>query len=105
VTFQNKRIILSNIEEASEHVQGSEKLALLPGVPFIPGSVPAFPSQGDRALFTYSSDGRLLRLREIKVEGQAVNDGLAAARKAHMLSDRSIRFGDAEFSLFYNPLF
>jgi methionyl-tRNA formyltransferase len=104
-TFQKKRIILSKIEEAPKHVQGSEKMALVPGVPFVPMRVPEFSSQDDEALFSYTADGRLLRLREIKVEGQVFKNGLAAARKAHMLSDRSVRLGDAEFSLFHNPLF
>jgi methionyl-tRNA formyltransferase len=105
VTFQNRRIILTNIEEVSEPVQGSERLTLLPGVPFILGRVPASLPRGDKALYTYASDGQLLRLREVKVEGQQANDGLTAALKAHMLSDRTIRLSGAEFSLSYNPLF
>lgn len=103
-TFHIKRIILNDIEEVTDPVPGSEAFALLPGVPFIRGPVPTHLPKGDKSLYVYSSDGKLLRLREVKVEGDQANNGFVAALKAKMLSPRAVRIGDKEFSLFYNPL-
>lgn len=103
-TFQSKRIILNDIEEVADRVPGSEAFALLPGVPFIRGPVPTHLPKGDKSLYVYSSDGKLLRLREVKVEGDQANNGFVAALKARMLSPRTVRIEDREFGLFYNPL-
>lgn len=102
VEFQKKRVILTNVEEA-ESVRGSEPLALLPGVPFAEGPVPRQPS-GEKPLYVYARDGKLLRLREVKVEGEQAKDGFRAALKAQMLCDRTVRSGESEFCMFYNPL-
>ncbi|KAE8556508.1 hypothetical protein EYB25_001209 [Talaromyces marneffei] len=102
--FQWKRIIFDEIEEVSQDtVPGSQWLSLLPGVAFTPGN----PTQNkihDKALYIYTTDGKLLRLNRLKVEGDRFNDALTAAQKAHMFSPKSFRATDAEFSLFYNPL-
>lgn len=102
VEFQKKRVIFTDIEEV-QPVRGSEQLALLPGVPFAEGPIPQQP-RGGKALYVFARDGKLLRLREVKVEGEQANDGFRAASKAQMLCDRPIRSGDAEFCMFYNPL-
>lgn len=102
VEFQKKRVIFTNVEEAKP-VPGSEPLALLPGVPFAEGPVPQQPS-GEKPLYVYARDGKLLRLREVKVEGQQANDGFRAAFKAQMLCNRAVRSGESEFCMFYNPL-
>lgn len=99
--FQWKRIIFDEIENISEDsVPGSKWLALLPGVPFIPSHV----RKGQRALYIYTVDGQLLRLGKLKVEGEKFNDALIAAQKARMFSPNKVRFTDAEFSIFNNPI-
>lgn len=100
--FLWKRLILEEIEVVShESVPGSQWLTLLPGVPFIPSPT---RSGRDKAIYVYTADGRLLRLSRVKVEGDKSNDALIATKKARMLSPNIVRFADAEFSLFYNPL-
>jgi methionyl-tRNA formyltransferase len=104
VSFQKKRVIFTDIELAEvQSVRGSEQLALLPGVPFAEGPLPQQP-RGEQALYVFARDGQLLRLRELKVEGQQASDGFRAAFKTQMLCDRTIRSGDSEFCMFYNPL-
>jgi methionyl-tRNA formyltransferase len=101
---QWKRIIFDKIEEVSQDtVPESQWLSLLPGVPFIPSS-PTQTKVHDKAMYVYTADGKLLRLKKLKVEGEKFNDALTAAQKAHMLSPKSFRATDAEFSLFFNPL-
>lgn len=102
-SFQTRRVIFTNIEEVDSK-ERFERFRLLPGVPFaeaVPGQKPHI----ENALYVYSGDGKLLRLREIKVEAQKVNDGFRAAKKAQMFSNRKLRLGDVEFYVFHNPLF
>ncbi|KAH8697167.1 methionyl-tRNA formyltransferase family protein [Talaromyces proteolyticus] len=102
--FQHKRIILEDIEEASDRISESRRLALLPGVPFVCGSLSDEPSCSVKSLYVYTSDGHLLRLRKVKVEGGKISDGFTAALKARMLSQNAICLENAEFSLSHNPL-
>jgi methionyl-tRNA formyltransferase len=104
-SYEEKRIIFDEIEEAPHHFPESERLALLPGVPFIRGHVSSQSPGDDKALYVYTRDGRLLRLGKMKVEGDKTKDSLISALKARMFSPNTVSFENVDFSLFYNPLF
>ncbi|QKX56254.1 uncharacterized protein TRUGW13939_03355 [Talaromyces rugulosus] len=104
-SYEEKRIIFEEIKEAPDHFPESERLALLPGVPFIRGQVSGQSPGEDKALYVYTRDGRLLRLGKMKVEGDKTKDSLNAAFKARMFSPNTVSFENVDFSLFYNPLF
>ena len=101
VSFQKKRIIFSEIEEV-EPLEGSRILSVIPGVPFVDGAKPIEPRQ-EKGLYVYTRDGKLIRIRQLKVEGEAAADGVRAALKARMLSERTVRSGSAVFTPFHNP--
>lgn len=101
-SFYQKRVILTQVEEV-EPPKGCDSLALVPGLPFVNASHPVSPKKG-RALHVFTSDGKVLRIDEMKVEGEAVADGLRAAIKARMFGDQSFTSDGAEFTPFRNPL-
>lgn len=103
--YEEKRIIFDEIEDAPDHFPESERLALLPGVPFIRGDVSSQSPRDDKALYVYTRNGQLLRLGKMKVEGDKTKDSLTAALKARMLSPNTVSFENFDFNLFYNPLF
>ncbi|CRG85347.1 methionyl-tRNA formyltransferase [Talaromyces islandicus] len=103
--YEEKRIIFDGIEEARDLLPESERLALLPGVPFIRGHFSAQSPRDDKAIYVYTRDGQLLRLVKIKVEGDKMKDSLTAALKARMFSSNTVSLDNVEFSLFHNPLF
>ncbi|KAJ5123358.1 hypothetical protein N7448_009455 [Penicillium atrosanguineum] len=102
LTFQQKRVILTEIEEV-EPPKGCDTLAVVPGLPFVNVPCPVEPKKG-RALHAFTRDGRVLRINKMKVEGEAVADGLRAAIKARMFGDRSFQSESVEFTTFRNPL-
>lgn len=102
LSFYRKRVILTDVEEV-EPPKGCDSFSLVPGLPFANASYPVGPKKG-RALYVYTHDGKVLRINQMKVEGEAVAEGLRAAIKAHMFGDQSFMSGGAEFTPFRNPL-
>lgn len=101
-SFYQKRVILTQVEEV-DPPKGSNSFSLVPGLPFTNASHPVGPKKG-RALYVYTRDGKVLRIDQMKVEGEAVAEGLRAAVKARMFGDRSFICDGAEFTPFRNPL-
>ncbi|KAJ5084389.1 hypothetical protein NUU61_008968 [Penicillium alfredii] len=101
-SFQQKRVIVTETEEV-DPPQGSDSFALLPGLPFANGPHPAEAKKG-RSLYVFTLDGKVLRINQMKVEGEQAADGLRAAIKARMFGDRTFQSGGAEFIPFRNPL-
>ncbi|KAJ5670309.1 uncharacterized protein N7477_005672, partial [Penicillium maclennaniae] len=102
LTFQQKRVILTETEEV-DPPKGCDTLAVVPGLPFVNAPCPVEPKKG-RALHVFTRDGKVLRINKMKVEGEAVADGLRAAIKARMFGDRSFQSEGVEFTTFRNPL-
>lgn len=101
-SFHQKRVILTETEEV-DPPRGSDRFAVVPGLPFANAPHPVEPKKG-RALHVFTNDGKVLRINQMKVEGEPAADGLRAAIKARMFGDRSFKLGDAEFTPFRNPL-
>lgn len=101
-SFKRKRIIFTKMEEV-EPLRGSDRLALIPGVPFTDATLPVQPQEG-KGLYVFTRDGKLLRIHEMKVEGEQAADGLKAALKARMMSSRTFHSDDSHFTVFHNPL-
>lgn len=101
-SFYQKRVILTHVEEV-EPPKGSRSFSLVPGLPFANAPHPVGPKKG-RALYVYTHDGKVLRIDQMKVEGEAVAEGLRAAIKARMFGDSSFICDGAEFTPFRNPL-
>lgn len=102
LSFQQKRVILTETKEV-EPPKGCESLAVVPGLPFANCSHPVGPKKG-RALHVFTRDGKVLRINQMKVEGEQAAEGLRAAVKARMFGDRSFQSGGVEFTAFRNPL-
>ena len=102
LSFFPKRVILIDTEEV-EPPKGCESLSVVPGLPFANAPHPVGPKKG-RSLYVFTCDGKVLRINQMKVEGEQVADGLRAAIKARMFGDRSFQVGGAEFTPFRNPL-
>ena len=100
-SFSHKRVIFTDIEEV-EPPNGCDAFSIVPGLPFADAPYPVEAKKG-RALYVFSCDGKLFRINKMKVEGEPSADGLRAAIKARMFSDRSIQAGGAEFTPFRNP--
>jgi methionyl-tRNA formyltransferase len=78
-----KRVIFDEIEEVPrDSIPGFHQL-FTSGVPFF-----FSPTQGkdrDKALYVFSLDRKLLRLKKLKFEGEKFNDARIAAQKARVL--------------------
>ncbi|KAL2000974.1 hypothetical protein VTN02DRAFT_2375 [Thermoascus thermophilus] len=101
-SFKQKRIIFTKMEEV-EPLRGSDRLALDPGVPFTDATLPVQPQEG-KGLYIFTRDGKLLRIHEMKVEGEQAADGLKAALKARMMSSRTFQSDNSHFTVFHYPL-
>lgn len=101
-TFQQRRVILSEFEEV-QPLKGSEAFALVPGLPFIDGEHTAKSDSG-KGVYVFTRDGRLIKIHQMKVEGQQNADALRAALKAGMIGSRTFSSYDAPFAPFHNPL-
>ncbi|OXV09561.1 hypothetical protein Egran_02678 [Elaphomyces granulatus] len=103
ISFKSRRVIFSKIEEV-EPFRDCERFALIPGVPFIDGTLPLQPGE-ERGLYVFTKDSKLIRIREMKVEGEQVSDAVRAAHRAQMVANRPIHSaGHRFFCTFYNPL-
>ncbi|KAJ5894336.1 methionyl-tRNA formyltransferase [Penicillium taxi] len=101
-SFSQKRMFITDFEEV-DIPAGCESFALVPGLPFTNASHPVGPKKG-RELYVFTRDCKLLRINQVKVEGDKLAEGLRAAIKAHLFGDHSIKLGDAVFTPFRNPL-
>lgn len=102
LSFQQRRVILTEMEEVNV-LKGSEAFSLVPGLPFVDSAQPIDRQQG-RGLYVFTRDGKLVRIHRMKVEGEQNADGVRAALKARMLSDRTFHSGSGDFTPFHNPL-
>jgi len=89
--FSIRRVILSGIEDV-RLIEGFENFRLLPGVPFAEALLDQQSHKENPCMF-FSRDGTLLRLREIKVEGEQVDDAYRAAVRGQMFNDRNLHMG------------
>ncbi|KAL2828708.1 formyl transferase [Aspergillus cavernicola] len=101
-TFQQRRVILSELEEV-QPLKGSEAFALVPGLPFIDGEYTVKADSG-KGVYVFTRDRKLIRIHQMKVEGQQNADALRAALKARMVGSRTFSSQDAPFAPFHNPL-
>ncbi|KAL4781876.1 formyl transferase [Aspergillus varians] len=101
-TFQQRRVILSEFEEV-QPLKGSEAFTLVPGLPFVDGEHTVKPDSG-KGVYVFTRDGKLIRIHQIKVEGQQNLDTLRAALKTRMLGSRTFSSNHASFTPFHNPL-
>lgn len=95
-------MIFTELEEVSP-LKGSDSFALVPGLPFVDGPAPVEPTHG-RGIYIFTRDGKLLRVHEMKVEGEQNADALRAALKARMVGEKTFTSGASQFTPFYNPL-
>ncbi|KAL4921556.1 formyl transferase [Aspergillus aurantiobrunneus] len=100
--FQQRRVIFSEFEEV-QPLKGSEAFALVPGLPFIDGEHIVKADSG-KGVYVFTRDGRLIRIHQMKVEGQPNGEALRAARKARVVGSRTFSSHNASFTPFYNPL-
>ncbi|KAL2864614.1 methionyl-tRNA formyltransferase [Aspergillus lucknowensis] len=101
-TFQQRRVIFGEIEEV-QPLKGCEAFALVPGLPFIDGEHTVKADSG-KGVYVFARDGRLIRIHQMKVEGQPYADALRAALKARMVGSRTFSSNDGSFAAFHNPL-
>lgn len=100
---QQRRVIFTAMERV-EIPKGSDPRLHVPGLPFVEGIPPFEQRQGGKGLYVFTHDGSLVRLQQIKVEGERVADGFRAALKAQMVSDQTFRLGDSDYTRFYDCL-
>ena len=101
LSFRPKRVIFTEMEEVNR-LEGCDAFALIPGVPFVDGTSPVEPQQG-KGLYVFTRDGKLICIRQMKVEGEQTADGVRAALKGKMLSDRTFWPDTVGYTSFYNP--
>ncbi|KAI2677890.1 hypothetical protein CBS147317_5511 [Penicillium roqueforti] len=102
LSFQQKRVILTNIEEV-DPPKGSDSFSILPGLPFTNAPHPVEPRKS-RQLYVFTADGKVLRINRMKVEGEQDAEGLRAAIKARMFGDRAFQYEGRELTPFRNSL-
>ena len=101
-SFHYRRVIFTEIEEV-EPMKGSEAYAVVPGLPFVDGAHPIESRQG-KGVYVFTQDGKLLRINQMKVEGEQNADAIRAALKARMVGDRTFSSNGSDYTPFYNPL-
>ena len=84
-------------------MKGSEAYAVVPGLPFVDGAHPIESRQG-KGVYVFTQDGKLLRINQMKVEGEQNADALRAALKARMVGGRTFSSNGSDYTPFYNPL-
>ncbi|THC92602.1 hypothetical protein EYZ11_007932 [Aspergillus tanneri] len=101
-SFQQRRIIFTEMEEV-QPTPDSRAFSLVPGLPFVDGIAPIEPREG-KSLYVFTQDGKLVRVDQMKVEGEPNADAVRAAFKARMVGDRTFSSGTSKYTPFYNPL-
>lgn len=100
--FQLKRIIFTKMEIA-EDFDFLEPVDLPPGQPFLAYTKSPASGRGKR-MFVYTSDGKLVQIHEMKVEGQPAGDAYNAALKANLVQPRISNEGTTLYSIFHGCL-
>lgn len=95
--FQNKRIIFTKMELA-DNSGFPDPAQVIPGLPFAANTKPPHSGGGGR-LYVYTSDGKLVEIHEMKVEGKPAADAYRAAQKAMLM-----RRLDSDGGLFHGRL-
>ncbi|PYH99172.1 methionyl-tRNA formyltransferase family protein [Aspergillus ellipticus CBS 707.79] len=101
-TFQQRRVIFTSFEEVPL-LKGCDKFSLVPGLPFVNSTHPVEPRKG-KDVYVFTRDGKLIKINEMKVEGERNANALRAALKARMIGDRTLYSADEGYTPFYNPL-
>lgn len=101
LSFQQKRVVFTEIEEV-DPLEGCDAFVLIPGVPFVDDTSPIEPQHG-KGLYVFTRDGKLIRIHQMKMEGMQSADGVRAALKGKMLSDKTFGSNTARYTTFYNP--
>ncbi|KKK14528.1 methionyl-tRNA formyltransferase family protein [Aspergillus rambellii] len=102
-SFQQRRVIFTELEEVNPPLKGSESFALVPGLPFLEGDHSSKPDSGN-GVYVFTRDGKLVRIHQMKVEGEPNADALRAAFKARMVGSRTFSSNYGVFTPFHNPL-
>ncbi|PGH04082.1 hypothetical protein AJ79_07182 [Helicocarpus griseus UAMH5409] len=82
---EKKRVIFTNMSIADTVPDGFDSNQMEPGVVFSFADAQATTGEFDRPLFVTTCDGKILRIDEIKVQGQRSAPAYRAAKKANML--------------------
>lgn len=98
-----KRVILTEIEEA-DPPKGCDAFDHMPGLPFVNAAHPVKAQQG-MGLYAFTKDGKLIRIRKMKVEGEQTADAVQAALKAGMFSLRTTTSKSFGYTFFHDRLF
>jgi methionyl-tRNA formyltransferase len=101
--LQPKRIIFTKIRTPEEADQ-LDRVPVPPGLPFILEGTKALHSGWDKRLFIYTSDGQLVQIYRMKVEGERESGAYAAALKANMILPGSSDGAALSYSTFHGPL-
>jgi methionyl-tRNA formyltransferase len=101
LSFQHKRVIFTDFEEV-DPPEMSESFSILPGIPFTTSYVPD-ESSVEQRLYVFTTDGKVLCIKCLKVEGQKDSGAFVAARRARMFGDKSFQYGDWKLTPFRNP--
>ncbi|GAT21689.1 methionyl-tRNA formyltransferase family protein [Aspergillus luchuensis] len=86
-SFQHRRVIFTNLEEVTP-LKGCNKFSVVPGLPFVDGTHPIDSTKG-KGIYVFTRDGKLIKVHQMKVEGEPNADALRAALKARMVGDRT----------------
>ncbi|PWY62562.1 methionyl-tRNA formyltransferase family protein [Aspergillus eucalypticola CBS 122712] len=101
-SFQHRRVIFTDFEEVTP-LKGCDKFSVVPGLPFVDGTHPIDSTKG-KSVYVFTRDGKLIKVHQMKVEGEPNADALRAALKARMVGDRTFYSGEVGYTPFYNPL-
>ena len=117
---QERRVIFTSMEKVelplNDHFSYDPSW-FPPGQPFVEGSHPFLEQRHQqqaggndnggsrRKLYVFSQDGSLIRIHQMKVEGERIADGFSAALKARMVGNQTCRWGASNIcTLFYERL-
>jgi methionyl-tRNA formyltransferase len=97
-----KRIIFTKLEVTDMKFNGPDPTTIVPGLPFLldDSKVPARGTS--RPLFVSTCDGKVVRIEEMKVEGDKAASAYQAALKANMIQSQPA--GTSRYASFYAPL-
>ncbi|KAK2763936.1 Methionyl-tRNA formyltransferase [Arachnomyces sp. PD_36] len=98
-SFQLKRIIFTKMDIA-EGIDFLDPIDVPAGQLFL--AYTKFPvSRRGKRMFVYTSDGKLVQIHEMKVEGQPAGDAYTAALKSGLVQPRTSNEGTTFYSIFH----
>lgn len=101
-SLQPRRVIFTEIEKV-EPSPDPCAFAVVPGLPFVDGISPFEPRKG-KGLYVFTQEGSLLRVHQMKVEGEPNADAFTAALKARMVGNQTFCSGASQYTSFYEHL-